>query len=182
MSSLIKLSVLGFMVYVVTVSVRHTSLDTIIRTLWLVATDVQRGITTLPNSMLGTPTPIQNGVLMQPGLWSVTTTGSMSGQPINASETKCITPTMVAQITSGDASMILNGQSVGSCQMQQQLIGRQLVATGQCGMGNGTIQLSARIIFDTPQHLTEQATFSGIMGAQHLDISAFAEGRLVGGC
>jgi hypothetical protein len=124
----------------------------------------------------------QTGMLMQPGLWAVNTTQTIGGRTMNSSGSRCLTPEMVAQITGGNGELLLNNPMGGGCQLQQQLVGNKIVAGGQCNTGNAVIQMSARITFDSPQHLVGQASWNGTTSAQQLNISSFFEGRLIGGC
>lgn len=100
----------------------------------------------------------------------------------NSFASQCITPEMVAQITGGDGHALLSGPAGGECQLQQQVLGNQIVASGTCNIGNGGIQESARLTFDTAQHFSAQVSFSGTSGMQHLDMSVSIEGRRIGGC
>jgi len=138
--------------------------------------------TPVPSGGNPSATVAPTGVLMQPGIWAVNSTQTIGGRMVNSAGSRCFTPEMVAQITNGNGQLLLNDPTGGECQLQQQLIGNQIVASGQCNVGNGLIRMSARITFETPQHLVGQASWTGTMGAQQLNISSFFEGRLVGGC
>jgi hypothetical protein len=101
---------------------------------------------------------------------------------MNASSSQCFTQDMVAQITSGNGQLLLNNQMGSGCQLRQQVAGNQIVAGGQCNLGNVVVQMSARITFESSQRFVVQATWTGSTPAQQLNMSSFVEGRRIGGC
>jgi Protein of unknown function (DUF3617) len=112
--------------------------------------------------------------LMQPGLWSFDTTETIGGQTMTGSATQCVTPEKVAQMTTG------NGFVTGTkCQVQGGRQGRQVSASGQCVIGNMSMQVTVQMTFDTPQHVHGQMS-GGAGGAQ--GFAATVDGRWVGGC
>jgi hypothetical protein len=124
--------------------------------------------------------PVQGMALMQSGLWSIDAIESIGGRTLRGSGTRCITPEMVAQISTGNGQLLFNNnQGGGNCQLQQNLQGRQIIAGGQCINGNMSLQMPEEITFDTPQH------FQGHMAlgmGQGMSVEATVDGHLVGGC
>jgi hypothetical protein len=124
--------------------------------------------------------PTQGTILMQPGMWSFNASETIAGHTMSASGTQCITPAKVAEMTTGNGQGLIFNPTGGNCRVQQGLQGRQIVANGQCVVGNRSMQISVQMTFDTPQHVYGQ--MSGAAGAQGMGLAATFDGHWVGGC
>jgi hypothetical protein len=118
--------------------------------------------------------PAQETTLMQPGLWSFNATETIGGPTMTASGTQCVTPEKVAEMTTGNG--FITG---GNCQVQGGRQGNQVFASGQCVIGNMSMQVTVQMTFDRPQHVHGQMS-GGAGGAQ--GFAATVDGHWVGGC
>src|ERR1700734_3821399 len=67
-------------------------------------------------SQRGLGVPVQNNILMEPGLWSVNAEINMSGRIMANSETQCITPAKIQEIMSSGGQGLIQTPNGGNCQ------------------------------------------------------------------
>lgn len=119
-------------------------------------------------------------MLMQPGLWSFNASETIAGRTMTGSGTRCYTPAMVEEMTTGNAQSLIVIPSGGNCQVQGGLQGRKIIANAQCVVGNMSMQMSVQMTFDTPQHVYGQ--MSGGDSVHGMGLAATVDGHWIGGC
>ena len=99
---------------------------------------------------------------------------------MTGSETQCITPAKVAEMTTGNGQGLIFIPRGENCQVQGGLQGRQIIANAQCVVGNMSMQISVQMTFDTPTHVYGQ--MSGGDSVHDMGLSATVDGHCIGGC